>query len=141
MCDTFRHHVPLLTFPFATHNTQRRNYTCVALLTHPDLGSLSHLVRPGGTIKIIAFLSKVAVFQHLFEFRGLLSAVESGLVMANSSDAHIVPEALKTLWISNGLPEDFLSHLKLTGNPDTAVPSSFRLGLAAQVRLIPSSSV
>lgn len=88
------------------------------------------------------FLSKVTVFQRLFEFRGLLSAaVESGLVMANSSDTHIVPDALKTLWISNGLPEDFLSHLKLTGNPDTAVPSSFRLGLAAQVRLIPGSSV
>ncbi|KAF8817175.1 CoA-transferase family III [Phlegmacium glaucopus] len=53
--------------------------------------------------------------------------------MANTSNTHAIPDALKILWISNGFPEDFLSHLKLTGNPDTAVPSSFRLGLAAQI--------
>ena len=41
--------------------------------------------------------------------------------------------ALKSIWLSNSLPEDFLSHLKLTGNPETAIPSSFRVGLAAQV--------
>ncbi|KAF9555320.1 CoA-transferase family III [Agrocybe pediades] len=43
-----------------------------------------------------------------------------------------VAAALK-IWTSYGLPEKFLRHLKFTGNPDTVVPSSFRLGLAAQI--------
>ncbi|KAF9483445.1 CoA-transferase family III [Pholiota conissans] len=46
-----------------------------------------------------------------------------------------LPEQLKTLWLSAGLPEDFLSNLSLVGNPDTAVPSSFRVGLAAQISI------
>lgn len=49
-----------------------------------------------------------------------------------------IPSPLKSIWLSNGLPEDFLSHLKSTGNPDTAIPSSFRVGLAAQVCYIVS---
>lgn len=61
------------------------------------------------------------------------------LIMSDTSSAGFVkdrgiPEVLFSLWVSNGLPENFLSHLKLTGNPDTVVQSSFRVGLAAQVR-------
>uniref|UniRef100_A0A8H8CFM0 CoA-transferase family III n=1 Tax=Psilocybe cubensis TaxID=181762 RepID=A0A8H8CFM0_PSICU len=51
------------------------------------------------------------------------------------SDSNPIPEALKAIWISNGLPEHFLNHLKLKGDADTAVPSSFRLGLAAQISI------
>ncbi|KIM42975.1 hypothetical protein M413DRAFT_443793 [Hebeloma cylindrosporum] len=43
--------------------------------------------------------------------------------------------ALKLIWTSNDLPEEFLSHLKFTGNPDTSIPSSFRVGLAAQISI------
>ena len=52
--------------------------------------------------------------------------------MPQTSD---IPSELRSIWISNGLPESFLGHLKLSGNPDTAIQSSFRLGLAAQVCL------
>ena len=51
--------------------------------------------------------------------------------MVSENVLEIYP-ALKSIWLSNGLPEDFLSRLKFTGNPDTAIPSSFRVGLAAQ---------
>lgn len=38
-----------------------------------------------------------------------------------------------SLWLANGLPREMLSHLKLSGCPDTAINSSFKLGSAAQV--------
>ncbi|KAF8955300.1 CoA-transferase family III domain-containing protein [Flammula alnicola] len=54
---------------------------------------------------------------------------------APSTGASAVPDQLKSIWISNGLPERFISHLKLTGNQDAVGPSSFRLGLAAQISI------
>ena len=60
------------------------------------------------------------------------------MVSENVLDIYL---ALKSIWLSNDLPEDFLVHLNLTGDPDTVVPSSFRVGLAAQVsRLAPFST-
>lgn len=44
-----------------------------------------------------------------------------------------LPEELKQIWVSNGLPESFLGRLKLEGASDTAVNSSFRISDAAQV--------
>ncbi|TFK69531.1 CoA-transferase family III [Pluteus cervinus] len=41
-------------------------------------------------------------------------------------------ESARNLWLNNGLPEDQLSHLKFTGSPESAVNSTFRLGVAAQ---------
>lgn len=38
-----------------------------------------------------------------------------------------------SLWLANDLPLEILSHLKLSGCPDTAIDSSFKLGNAAQV--------
>ncbi|KAF9523912.1 CoA-transferase family III domain-containing protein [Crepidotus variabilis] len=46
-----------------------------------------------------------------------------------------LPEELKQIWVSNGLPESFLARLKLEGASDTAVNSSFRIGDAAQVSI------
>ncbi|KDR82409.1 hypothetical protein GALMADRAFT_237704 [Galerina marginata CBS 339.88] len=46
-----------------------------------------------------------------------------------------LPSALRSIWTSHGLPEGFLHNLKLIGDPDNAVPSSFRLGLAAQISI------
>lgn len=39
----------------------------------------------------------------------------------------------KNLWLAEGLPAEFLKHLKLSGNPDTAINSSFKIGALAQV--------
>jgi len=58
----------------------------------------------------------------------------------NSETVLEIYPALKSIWLSNGLPENFLSHLKFTGNPDIAIPSSFRIGLAAQVCYLVSLS-
>ncbi|KAF8630874.1 hypothetical protein AX17_005233 [Amanita inopinata Kibby_2008] len=41
-------------------------------------------------------------------------------------------DALEAIWRSFDLPESMLSLLSLTGNPDEAINSSFRLGVAAQ---------
>ncbi|PFH53353.1 hypothetical protein AMATHDRAFT_137868 [Amanita thiersii Skay4041] len=41
-------------------------------------------------------------------------------------------EAIEALWLSLGLPNHGLSYLSLIGNPDLAINSSFRLGVAAQ---------
>ncbi|PPR02856.1 hypothetical protein CVT24_002334 [Panaeolus cyanescens] len=42
-------------------------------------------------------------------------------------------EVARTIWIAHDLPESFLKNLVLSSNnPDLEVPSSFRLGLAAQ---------
>ncbi|KAF8503218.1 CoA-transferase family III [Hysterangium stoloniferum] len=44
-----------------------------------------------------------------------------------------VRNVVQGLWRSAGLPNDVLhKYLRLTGDPDTALPSSFRLGVAAQ---------
>lgn len=40
------------------------------------------------------------------------------------------------LWLKSGLPAEFLSHLKLSDDPDGVVNSSFKLGSAAQVCLL-----
>ena len=43
-------------------------------------------------------------------------------------------DTVKALWMSLGLPQELLqNHLRLTGDPQSALPSSFHLGLAAQV--------
>lgn len=39
----------------------------------------------------------------------------------------------RNLWLAEGLPAEFLKHLKFHGNPDTAINSSFRIGALAQV--------
>jgi hypothetical protein len=39
----------------------------------------------------------------------------------------------RDLWLAEGLPAEFLRHLKFHGNPDTAINSSFRIGAMAQV--------
>ncbi|TFK39068.1 CoA-transferase family III domain-containing protein [Crucibulum laeve] len=44
-------------------------------------------------------------------------------------------EATRALWLAHGLPEDFLTHLKFTGDADSAINSSFRLGTAAQAAI------
>ncbi|KAG1777216.1 CoA-transferase family III [Suillus placidus] len=40
-----------------------------------------------------------------------------------------------SLWLANDLPREILSHLKLSGCPDTAINSSFKLGSAAQTSI------
>ncbi|KAF8633875.1 hypothetical protein AX15_001206 [Amanita polypyramis BW_CC] len=44
-------------------------------------------------------------------------------------------KAFEAIWRSNELPESYLSQVSLTGNPDTVVNSSFRLGAAAQASM------
>jgi len=44
----------------------------------------------------------------------------------------------RDLWLAQGLPVDFLEHLKLNGSSDTAINSSFRIGALAQVGSISS---
>ena len=51
----------------------------------------------------------------------------------NVPDPHM-SRAFEAIWRSAGLPDSLVSRLSLTGNPDTAINSSFRLGVAAQVR-------
>lgn len=41
----------------------------------------------------------------------------------------------RDFWLAQGLPADFLKHLKFLGNPDTAVISSFKLGAIAQASI------
>ncbi|KAJ3569378.1 hypothetical protein NP233_g5075 [Leucocoprinus birnbaumii] len=41
----------------------------------------------------------------------------------------------RNLWLAEGLPAEFLKHLKLSGNPDTAVNSSFKIGALAQASI------
>ncbi|KZV92581.1 putative CoA-transferase family III, CaiB/BaiF family [Exidia glandulosa HHB12029] len=48
-------------------------------------------------------------------------------------------QAIKELWTGLGLPERFLERLRLTGNTETAVQSSFRLGAAAQASIASSA--
>ncbi|KAJ3492920.1 hypothetical protein NLJ89_g11137 [Agrocybe chaxingu] len=55
--------------------------------------------------------------------------------MAEGGQSSSLSSALRNLWTSNGLPEEFLRHLKLRGDADSAVNSSFRLGLAAQIAI------
>jgi hypothetical protein len=43
-----------------------------------------------------------------------------------------VMESVRQLWKHARLDEGFLAHLELTGNADTAVPSSFKVGHVAQ---------
>jgi hypothetical protein len=46
------------------------------------------------------------------------------------------PEAMaaaRTLWIAAGMPSSFLPRLKLSGHPNSAINSSFKLGHIAQV--------
>ena len=44
---------------------------------------------------------------------------------------------VKSLWESLGLPPGFPErHLHLTGDPNCTLPSSFNLGLVAQVRCV-----
>ncbi|KAF8904080.1 CoA-transferase family III [Gymnopilus junonius] len=56
-------------------------------------------------------------------------------ILQDMAETSEIPSELRSIWTSNGLPEGFLQHLKLTGNPDTAIPSSFKLGLAAQISI------
>jgi hypothetical protein len=44
-----------------------------------------------------------------------------------------VEEAVRKLWLASDLPIAALSRLKLSGDADSAINSSFRLGVAAQV--------
>jgi len=39
----------------------------------------------------------------------------------------------RDLWLAQGLPVDVLEHLKLNGNPETVINSSFGIGALAQV--------
>lgn len=41
----------------------------------------------------------------------------------------------RNLWLAEGLPAEFLKHLKFHGNPDTAINSSFRIGALAQASI------
>ncbi|KXN83129.1 Succinate--hydroxymethylglutarate CoA-transferase [Leucoagaricus sp. SymC.cos] len=41
----------------------------------------------------------------------------------------------RNLWRAEGLPADFLKHLKFHGNPDTAINSSFKIGAMAQASI------
>ncbi|KAJ8080922.1 hypothetical protein PM082_017757 [Marasmius tenuissimus] len=45
------------------------------------------------------------------------------------------PSSTSTIWSSVGLPEEYLRHLKLTGNTEEAANSSFRIGEAAQTTI------
>ncbi|KAF8158508.1 CoA-transferase family III domain-containing protein [Crassisporium funariophilum] len=56
-----------------------------------------------------------------------MTAISNGKLYAH--------EAVRNLWLASGLPENILNHLILAGNPDTAVPSSFRIGVAAQTAI------
>jgi hypothetical protein len=42
--------------------------------------------------------------------------------------------AARSLWATASLPDEYLDHLKLTPDPDSAVNSSFKLAEAAQVQ-------
>lgn len=44
-------------------------------------------------------------------------------------------DQVASLWLANDLPPEILSHLKLSGCPDTAIDSSFKLGNAAQTSI------
>ncbi|KAF9453123.1 CoA-transferase family III [Macrolepiota fuliginosa MF-IS2] len=44
-------------------------------------------------------------------------------------------EIAEDLWKAQGLPVDFLKHLKFCGDPDTAVQSSFKIGAVAQASI------
>ncbi|KAF5360363.1 hypothetical protein D9756_004621 [Leucocoprinus leucothites] len=41
----------------------------------------------------------------------------------------------RNLWLAEGLPIEFLKHLKFHGNPDTAINSSFKIGALAQASI------
>ncbi|EIW81119.1 CoA-transferase family III [Coniophora puteana RWD-64-598 SS2] len=53
--------------------------------------------------------------------------------MSTSPSDSLAPA--RAVWLANGLPEDLLSHLRLSEHPDPAIPSSFRLGSAAQTSI------
>ncbi|KAF8895119.1 CoA-transferase family III domain-containing protein [Infundibulicybe gibba] len=47
----------------------------------------------------------------------------------------VLPDSVQDIWCSSGLPKSALARLKLIGDADTAINSSFRLGLAAQISI------
>jgi len=62
------------------------------------------------------------------------------LIMINANPVDIA----RHLWLAQGLPVDFLEYLKLNGDSETAINSSFRIGALAQVSpylLSPSSAI
>ncbi|KAG0704829.1 CoA-transferase family III [Suillus ampliporus] len=55
--------------------------------------------------------------------------------MSHTPDTSDPCDQATSLWLANGLPQEMLSHLKLSDCPDTAINSSFKLGSAAQTSI------
>ncbi|KAJ6584679.1 CoA-transferase family III domain-containing protein [Mycena capillaripes] len=57
---------------------------------------------------------------------------------SQSTSVKVLQEAVcnaRPLWLANGLPDQFLSRLNLTSNPNSAINSSFKLGNVAQTTI------